>query len=219
MSAWERSFVPRGLRDLVATAENPEKGIGNALVASTSVLHERSAPPATGGSVRAGRHFSLALGISLGLLFAASGVAARRASGESRLIGRLAGLALLPTAAVFGLIGAVLLPVSTWTNGAIWADNQNALLFIPIDLILLTPALRWIRSGRASFGRWTRIYLDLRLSLIAVCLLRVLGPQDNLVFAIAVGCAVIGLRTHPTSSAESRSAGRALAACCTVRLP
>jgi hypothetical protein len=197
MGAWERSFVPRHLRDLVAAAENPAKGAGAPLVASTTMLHRRRAPPAVGGSVRAGRDSALVLGASLGLLFGASGLAARRAHRSAPLLGRLAGFALILTATIFGILGVVLLPVSTLTNGAIWADNQNTLLFVPLDLMLLAPAIRWVRSGQASLERWVRIYLDLRLLLIAVCAMRVFGPQDDLVFAVAVGCALLGLRTQP----------------------
>ena len=90
-----------------------------------------------------------------------------------------------------------MLPVSTLSNGAIWAHNQNALLFVPLDLLLLTPAIRWVRTGRTSLARWLRRYLDLRLLLIAVCAMGVFGVQDDSAFAFAVGCALLGLRTQP----------------------
>jgi hypothetical protein len=202
MGAWERSFVPQHLRDLVDVAENPAKGAGAPLVASATVLHRRGAPPAIGGSVRAGRDFALALGVLLGSLFGASGFAARRAHRRALQLGRLAGLALIPTAAIFGVLGAVLLPVSLFSQGAIWAHNQNALLFVPLDLMLLTPAIRWVRSGQASLAGWVRIYLDLRLLLIASCAIGLLGPQDNTAFAVAVGCALLGLRTQPAFRAR-----------------
>ncbi len=136
------------------------------------------------------------------MLFGASGLAARRAHSRALLLGRLTGFALVPTAAIFGVLGAVLLPVSTLSNGAIWAHNQNALLFVPLDLMLLTPAIRWVRSGQASLAGWVRIYLDLRLLLIASCAIGLLGPQDNTAFAVAVGCALLGLRTQPAFRAR-----------------
>jgi hypothetical protein len=74
------------------------------------------------------------------------------------------------------------------------------LLFVSLDLMLLAPAIRWVRSGQASLERWVRIYLDFRLLLIAVCAIRVFGPQDDLAFAVAVGCALLGLRTQPASA-------------------
>jgi hypothetical protein len=197
MGAWERSFVPQNLHDLVAVAENPAKGAGVPLVTSTTVLQRRIAPPAIGGSVRAGRAFALVLGASLGLLFGASGLAARRAQRSALLLGRLTGLALVPTAAIFGILGAVLLPVSTLSNGAIWAQNQNALLFVPLDLLLLAPAIRWVRTGRTSLARWLRSYLDLRLLLIAGCAMGAFVPQDDMAFAIAVACVLLGLRAQP----------------------
>ena len=63
--------------------------------------------------------------------------------------------------------------------------------------MLLAPAIRWVRSGEVSLTRWLRIYLDLRLLLIAVCAIGLLGPQDNTAFAVAVGCVLLGLRTQP----------------------
>jgi hypothetical protein len=200
--AWERSFLPGNLHDLVAAAENPAKGAGIPLVVSTTVHQRRSAPSAIGGSVRAGRDVVLALGVSLALLFGASGLAARRAPGSALLLGRLAGLALVPTAAIFGALGVVLLPVAMLSNAAIWAHNQNALLFVPLDLLLLVPAVRWVRTGQASLARWLRRYLDLRLLLIALCAMGVFAPQENTVFAIAVGCAFLGLRTQPARVAR-----------------
>ncbi len=202
MGAWERSFVPQHLRDLVAVAENPAKGAGAPLVASTTVLQQRSAPSAIGGSVRAGRDLTLALGVSLALLFGASGLAARRSQRNALLLGRLAGLALIPTAAISGILGTILLPVSTLSNAAIWAHNQNALLFVPLDLLLLAPAIRWVRTGQASLAHGLRRYLELRLLLVAVCAIGVFGPQDDLAFAIAAGCALLGLRSQPLREAR-----------------
>jgi hypothetical protein len=144
----------------------------------------------------------LVLAFSLGSLFGVSGLAARRDSRRALRLGRLSGFALIPTAAFFGVLGAVLLPLSTLSNGAIWVHNQNALLFVPLDLLLLIPAFRWARTGRASLARWTRSYLDLRLLLVAVCVLRVFGPQDNTVFAVAVGCVLLGLRIQPRLPAQ-----------------
>lgn len=202
MGAWERSFIPRNLHDLVAVAENPAKGAGVPLVASTTVLQQRSAPSAIGGSVRAGRDLALALGVSLALLFGASGLAARHSRRKALLLGRLAGLALIPTAVVFGVLGATMLPFSVLSNNAIWAHNQNALLFVPLDLLLLAPAIRWVRTGQASLAHGLRRYLELRLLLVAVCAIGVFGPQDDLAFAIAVGCALLGLRSQPLREAR-----------------
>ncbi len=95
-----------------------------------------------------------------------------------------------------------MLPVSTLSNAAIWAHNQNALLFVPLDLLLLAPAIRWVRTGQASLAHGLRRYLELRLLLVAVCAIGVFGPQDDLAFAIAVGCALLGLRSQPLREAR-----------------
>jgi hypothetical protein len=197
IQAWERSFVPRRLQELVAVAKNPAKGKGAPLVAFSRVQNQREEPPATGGSVRIGRQLALAIGLALGLLFGAIGFAGRRSRSRSPFLGRIAGLTLGLTALLLGVLGVLLLPLSALSLGYIWAPNQNACLFVPLDLGLLIPAVGWLRSGKPVLARWVRIYLNLRILLIALLLLGIFGSQDNGAFALAVVSALLGLRAVP----------------------
>ena len=47
-----------------------------------------------------------------------------------------------------------LLPVALFSIGRIWTNNQNAWLFLPLDLLLLGPGFRWVwTGGPAPAGR------------------------------------------------------------------
>ncbi len=196
IGAWERSFLPRYLRDLVAVAENPALGTAVPLVAATERVHRRAARSAVGGSVGAGRELGWALGAALGLVFAATGVAARRAAVSARTLGRVAGLLLIPVAVSFGLLGTVMLPISLFSIGHIWSDNYNAMLFVPLDLVLLGPALAWVRTGETALPGWLRAYLDCRLLLVCITGLGI-ADQENGAFVAGVGCVLLGLRAQP----------------------
>jgi hypothetical protein len=207
VGAWQLSFLPDRLREVMAAAENPTIGKGAPLVASEAVLHRRRAAPVVGGSVRIGRELVLAVGATLGLFFGFTGIASRRIRGGVRWLSRSAGLVLVPTAALFGLLGFALLPVSLSSVGTIFTGNQNAWLFIPLDLLLLGPAVRWLRTGRATLARWSRIYIDLRFLLIAIGWTGVVAAQDNSAFALAVGLTLAGLRTQPSKDSKERAPG------------
>ncbi len=194
VGAWQLSFLPGQLRGILAVAENPALGEGALLVASETVLHQRRAEPAVGGSVRIGREIIVAIGATLGLFF---GVTAWRTRGSVRWLSRLAGLVLLPTAALFGLLGLALLPVSLFSTGMLWTGNQNAWLFFPLDLLLLGPAVRWLWTGRATLATWSRIYIDLRFLMIVIGWTGVVASQDNWAFTLAVGLTLAGLRVQP----------------------
>jgi hypothetical protein len=207
VGAWQLSFLPDRLREVVAAAENPTIGKGAPLVASEAVLHQRRAAPVVGGSVRIGREIVVAVGATLGLFFGYTGIASRRNRGGVRWLSRWAGLVLVPTAALFGLLGFALLPVSLFSVGTIFTGNQNAWLFIPLDLLLLGPAVRWLRTGRATLARWSRIYIDLRFLLIAIGWTGVVAAQDNSAFALAVGLTLAGLRAQPSKDSKEPAPG------------
>lgn len=204
VSAWQLSFLPDQLRGILAVTENPAMGEGASLVASEAVLHRRSAAPAVGGSLRIGRGIIIAIGAALGLFFGFTGFTAWRMRGHVQWLSRLAGFVLLLTAALFGLLGLVLLPISLFSTGAIWTGNQNAWLFFPLDLLLLGPAVRWLRTGRATLAAWSRIYIDLRFLLIVIGWTGVVALQDNSAFAVAVALTLAGLRTQPLNDGQER---------------
>ncbi|MBW2714974.1 MAG: hypothetical protein JRD03_02810 [Deltaproteobacteria bacterium] len=117
-------------------------------------------------------------------------------------LSRMAGVVLLATASLFGLLGLALLPISLFSTGTIWTDNQNAWLFFPLDLLLLGPAIRWMRTGRATLAAWSRMYIDLRFLMIVSGWTGVVASQDNTAFALAVSLTLAGLRMQPLEREE-----------------
>jgi len=201
VGAWQLSFLPEQMREILAVAENPALGEGVPLVASEAVLYQRKAAPVVGGSVRVGREWVVAVGAALGLFFGLSGLLAWWTRKSVGWLSRLEGLVLVPTAALFGLLGLVLLPMSLFSTGTIWTSNQNAWLFFPLDFVLMGPGLRWIWTGRATLAAWSRAYIDLRFLMIAIGWLGVVHPQDNGAFALAAAFTLAGLRTQPLKGA------------------
>ena len=143
----------------------------------------------------------MAIGASLGLFFGFTGFTHWRIRRSVTWLSRLAGLALILTSALFGLLGLALLPVALFSNGTIWAHNQNAWLFFPLDFLLLGPAIRWMRTGSATLSTWSRAYIDLRFLMVVVGWTGVAHPQENGAFALAVILTLIGLRTQPLKAA------------------
>jgi hypothetical protein len=143
----------------------------------------------------------VAIGAALGLFFGLSGFTAWWTRGNVEWLSRLAGLVLVPTAALFGSLGLALLPVSLFSTGTIWVSNQNAWIFFPLDLVLLGPGLRWIWTGRATLATWSRAYIDLRFMMVVIGWLGIAHPQETGAFALAVALTLIGLRTQPLKGA------------------
>jgi hypothetical protein len=102
-------------------------------------------------------------------------------------------------AVLFGVLGVGLLALSGISIGHIWAPNLYAWLFVPLDLVLLAPAARWLRSGQPGLTRWMRIYLNLRILLIVLAWLGIFGTQENAAFALAAAGVLLGLRAYPRS--------------------
>ncbi len=195
--AWQLSFAPERLRGVLAAAENPALGDGVPLVASEELLGRAPEARPVGGSVGVGRGILAVVGAALGLFFGGIGFAAWRMRRTIPWLSRLAGLALIPVAVVFGLLGFALLPISLLSTATIWADNQNAWIFFPLDLVLLGPAFRWVRSGDATFASWSRIYIDLRFLMIAIGWAGAVASQENSAFGIAAAATLAGLRAQP----------------------
>ena len=151
------------------------------------------------------------IGAALGLFFGFTGFTAWRMRGHVQWLSRLAGFVLLLTAALFGLLGLALLPISLYSNGTIWTSNQNAWIFFPLDLLLLGPAVRWLRTGRATLAAWSRIYIDLRFLMIVIGWTGVVALQDNSAFAVAVGLTLAGLRMQPLKGGQERDPSHGMA--------
>ena len=142
----------------------------------------------------------MAIGASLGLFFGFTGFTHWRIRRSVTWLSRLAGLALILTSTLFGLLGLSLLPVALFSNGMIWAHNQNAWLFFPLDLLLLGPGFRWVWTGRATLATWSRAYIDLRFLMIVAGWTGVAYPQDVSAFALAVALTLVGLRMQPAKT-------------------
>jgi len=199
--AWQLSFTPLRLRRVLAATENPALGDGVPLVAAEAALNPPRVGFPVGGSARIGREVLVAIGSALGLFFASIGFAAWRTRRTISWLSRLAGLVLIPVAALFGLLGCALLPISLFSTATLWAGNQNAWIFFPLDLLLLGPAFRWVWTGSATFASWSRIYIDLRFLMIAIGWAGAAAMQDNSAFGIAVGATLVGVRAQPLKGA------------------
>ncbi len=195
--AWQLSFAPERLRGVLSAAENPALGAGVPLVASEVVLARAAEAPSVQGGVGIGRKILVAIGAALGLFFGGIGFAAWRMRRTIAWLSRLAGLALIPVAVVFGLLGCALLPISLLSTATIWTENQNAWIFFPLDLLLLGPAFRWVRRGDATFASWSRIYIDLRFLMIAIGWAGAAAIQENSAFGIAAAATLAGVRAQP----------------------
>ena len=139
----------------------------------------------------------MASGAALCLFFGFVGFTTWRSRRSVEWLSRLAGLALIQTSALFGLLGLALLPIALLSDGGIWTDNQNAWLFFPLDLLLLGPGFRWLWTGRATLATWARAYIDLRFLMVAAGWTGVAYPQENSAFALAVALTLVGLRMQP----------------------
>jgi hypothetical protein len=201
VGAWQLSFLPHRLRDVLAVAKNPAFGAGASLVASEEVLHQRTAVPAAGGGVRVGRRWVVASGVALGLFFGTAGFTTWRLRRSVKWLSRLAGFVLIMTASFSGLLGLALLPVALFSDGTIWVHNQNAWIFVPLDLLLLGPGIRWALTGRATLATWSRAYIDLRFLMVVVAWTGVAYPQDASSFALAAALTLVGLRMQPLKEA------------------
>ncbi len=73
-----------------------------------------------------------------------------------------------------------------------------------MDLLLLGPAVRWLRTGRATLAAWSRIYIDLRFLLIVIGWTGVVALQDNSAFAVAAALTLAGLRMQPLKKVSER---------------
>ena len=152
LDRWEAAFLPRVLREIVAEAR-----VGGAPLAGPTevVYHRQTRSPFAGHDPLAGVKLlwlCAALGVGLALLLVL---------GSRRRI-RWAGLAVVPLALTSGLGGALVWVVVGLATLPDLRLNEICLSLWPLDLLLLWPAVRWVR-GRLWAGRLLRGYLLLRL--------------------------------------------------------
>jgi hypothetical protein len=188
---WARMYDPLYLDRALPLVTVDDGAATRPLAGPPEVVYRRQGDPPTQRPIHSGRHLALGLGalFGIGLVVATS----RRAKRESS---RIAGLLLLVVATLFGAIGSLLWALVGVSNVVDYAWTENALLFLPFDLVWLGQAVRWLR-GRPGVSRLVRVYSNLRLGAgVLYALAKAVGlfPQDNWAFMVAVLVTLLGLR-------------------------
>ncbi len=179
--AWAWCYLPERLDEVVAGAV---RGDGSRIAGSRNARHVRSGPPVHQGTLYDGR-----IAVLLGAVAAAVAILLSRRAGGA--------VALLVTSA-FAAAGTLLWALAALSAVRDYAWSDNALLFWPLDLLLLLTAYRRLR-GRPGLSALARRYLDLRLALVGIyAVLKVLGlfPQDNWTFVGAAAAVLLALRAE-----------------------
>ncbi len=203
VSGWALLFLPSELAEAIARA----RGDGDRpLVSKTRVAHRRLGASPQDGNPDAGRRLALGFGlvclaVCVGGVFAARGADARRA----RSLDRALGATLVSVGVIFGSAGAALWTLIALSHVPDLAWSENALLFLPLDLV-------WIGYGFSRLSSGTRRprplpirFIDARLALLAaVVIARAFGllAQDNTAFLICAAAVFLGLRAAGARSAR-----------------
>ncbi len=172
LSGWDVLYLPEPLHDAVAAVPG---------LARPSILaYERRGPRVHSAHTHVGRLavFLFSFVVALLLLAAARAPRLRPVAGAGLL-------AVAPPIAMTGL-GAWFLMATSTLPDLTW--NENALVMWPTDLLLVVPALRWLRSRDVPRHLALRAYLVVRLIVIAGLILAKFGGwaiQDNAVFIVS----------------------------------
>ena len=210
-STWELTYHPARLALALATVNVSTDRGETSLVGAVTAAYTRQKPHPVFGWPDAGQAFI----VWCALLIALLGLAARAAGPRARAL--LALLWLGPSS----LLGVVLTVVAV---GTIWPDmQQNWLLaaFVPLDGLLLIPAIRQLARGRTQSGAVMVGYLRLRFWLVA--LLTALGlmsaafrgplpPRLAAAAGLFLVSRALGVRRAQTSQTSQTSRSRLSAA-------
>lgn len=203
---YDATFLPNLMRDYFAQVMVPDPSGSGAevpLVGPPDVLYARKGPELNTGENRIASWVAAALALLVLLL----GVpAALKLPNRSRL----AGIWLLVMAIPAGIVGLAALAFVLISTVPEFRHNEFILLLPPTDILLIGPAIRWLR-GRAVAGRTLRLYAHGRLTVAALYLLgRLFGVfwQEPIVVALyGATCAVmlfIVIRRMPVVDAAGR---------------
>ena len=206
VSGWELLFLPVHLADALARTRIGEGNADRPLVVHTSVEYRRRAAPPQDGSPERGRRLAIGFGlVSLGLC-AGSALAARgRNARLARAFDRTLGAALVAIGISFGSAGLALWTLIALSHVPDLAFSENALLFLPFDLVWIGYGWSRLRSGTRRPRPLPIRFIDARLALLAaVVIARAFGllAQDNTAFLICAAAVFLGLRSAGARSAR-----------------
>jgi hypothetical protein len=206
LDRWRATFLPRILDETLR--ETPIAGTPLAESAVTIHLRQRRSPldhdPLAGIKILWG---ATALVVLLSVLIVV--LAGRRS--------RWAGLPLALPALAVGLCGALVWALAVYSSLPEMRYNELALVLWPTDLLLIGPAVRWMR-GRLCAGVLLRVYAWLRLlTCVGVCVAHAAGvlyqqPRAWIVLSLAlsmgVALAVEALPRRPETGTQKLSLPR-----------
>lgn len=180
VDGYKEMYLPVHLRDRLAEARQLVNGQSQPLAGPIEVLYTRKAGPALSGRPLAARYVMLLLA---GLL---SGfVLATRFLHVTQRLRKLAAYVVATLSVWSGLFGLLVVPMTLLSRVQNFSPNENALLFLPFDLLFTRQLFR--AAMGAPMGRLLRVYLGLRMSLLGyVVVFKLAGSlaQHNLNFVV-----------------------------------
>jgi hypothetical protein len=193
ITRWQKLFLPEPLHDVVAEVPG--------LAPESVTTYTRRGPPPQQGPRDLGRYAVFGLSTILFLLL----VASRRWS----QLTRAAGIVLLHTAPMIAFtgLGAWFLMATSSLADLTW--NENAVAMWPTDILLVAPAIAWIRKREPARLRLLRGYLAAHLVAIALLIgakLAGLADQDNVAFLAATLLVLVGVLIRAGGATQKRVA-------------
>ena len=203
VDGYKEMYLPVFLRDRLAEARIVRDGKSVPLAGPIEVLYQRRAGPALSGRPNAARYVMLTLmTLLVGLVVAA------------RFAGRLqraSAYAIASLSVWSGLFGLLVLPMTLLSRVQNFSPNENALLFLPFDLLFTRQLYRAALGQPAS--RRLRVYLGLRLALwMYAVVFKLAGalPQQNVTFLLlATGFLLSALSVTMRAPGTKAAAARA----------
>lgn len=212
VDGWAELYLPERLREAVAAASLDDEFNTRPLAESIVVGFLKRGPPSNEGNPFAVRYLIVAIGFTVALLVLLAGLIPLHTA-----ITRLAGVALLLTSLLVGLLGSGLLLLISIARVPDFAWNETVVAWLPTDVLLVRLGWRWLRAGRVEVSGFFRRYVIARsVLLVPVVTARVTGLfiQDNwaflalpsLLFAALYIIAMLTRRHGSTTRRQRRTA-------------
>lgn len=183
VDGYAEMYLPLFLRDRVAEARVMINGREEPLAGPIEVLYQRRAEPASSGRPFAARSVMVLLAVLLGALVLTPRFVVLPP------LRALSAWALAAMSVWSGLFGLLVLPMTLLSKVHNFSPNENALLFLPFDL-LFTRQLYRVALGNEPMSRSLRVYFGLRLALfLYVVVFKLAGslPQHNGAYLLIAG--------------------------------